>query len=100
MSEKKEPTCSDCQYFRQHYSLNEGRLFRIYCGHCVFWSRAKTKRPDAAACENFISGAADAEAFVTKEYLSKALLHRVLNLPLLPEIAEDFEYAKGKNGKK
>lgn len=99
MSEKKEPICSDCQYFRQHYSLDGKSLFRVYCGHCTLSSRTRAKRPDARACENFIPGPADAEAFVTKEYLSKALLHRVLNLPLLPEIAEDPERAKEKKRK-
>ena len=96
MREKKETVCSDCQYFLQHYSLNEGRLIRVYCGHCTFFPRTRAKRPDARACENFIPGPADTEAFVTKEYLSKALLHRVLNLPLLPEIAEDPERAAEK----
>ena len=82
MSEKK---CHDCQYFLQHYCLDKRRLFRISCGHCVF-SRAKTKSPDNNACENFVPGVEDTDAFVSKEYLSKELLRYVFQLPLLPEI--------------
>ena len=42
--------------------------------------------PDAQACQNFIPGEADEEAFASKEYLSKELLKYVLEMELLPEI--------------
>lgn len=79
--------CKDCRYFIQHYSLDARKLFRVYCGHCTIAS-SKRKRPDTRACEHFVQGASDAEAFATKEYLSKELLRYVLNLELLPEIED------------
>lgn len=79
--------CSACQYFLQHYCLDKRKLFRISCGHCVF-SRAKTKSPDNKACQNFVPGVADTDAFVSKEYLSKELLRYVFQLSLLPEIED------------
>lgn len=84
MNEKR---CENCQYFRQHYALDKCTIFRVYYGHCTF-ANARGKRPDAKACENFIPGTADADAFVTKEYLSKALLEYILRLELLPVIKE------------
>ena len=82
-----ETRCKDCQYFVQHYGLNGGKLFRIYCGHCV-QSRPKRKQPDARACPNFEPGPPDEAAFASREYLSKELLKYVLGLELLPEIGE------------
>lgn len=85
MEEKK---CKECGYFRQHYALDDRKIFRVYCGHCVF-STPRGKRPDKPACENFVLGTADADAFATKEYLSKALLQYLLELDILPEIVDD-----------
>ena len=81
--------CSDCRYYLQHYTFNdnERKLFRVYCGHCTF-SKVKRKQPDAMACENFVSGSVQEDAFVSKEYLSKALLQYILDLELLPEIED------------
>lgn len=79
--------CSDCHYFLQHYTFNSRRILRVYCGHCTF-SKVTRKRPDAKACGNFVPGSAQEEAFVSKEYLSKELLHYMLNLELLPEIRD------------
>ena len=79
-----EPECKDCQYFIQHYGLDNRRLYRIFCGHCIF-RKTRTKQPDAHACEHFLP-APPVNTFVTKEYLSKELLQYVLNLDLLPEI--------------
>ena len=81
----EERKCSACKYFRQHYCINERKLFSVYCGHCTF-SAVKRQLPDAKACENFDSGKPAVEAFVTKEYLSKALLNYILSMELLPEI--------------
>ena len=83
-----EKTCRSCHYFRQHYTLDKRKIFRVYCGHCTF-ARAKRKRPDAKACENFIAGSPQADGFATKEYLSKELLEYLLRLELLPEIDEE-----------
>ena len=79
--------CKMCQYYIQHYGLGNGKLFRVYCGHCVRGG-AKRKKPDSHACEYFAPGEADEKAFATKEYLSKKLLQYVLEMELLPQIEE------------
>ena len=80
-------SCKTCAYYRQHYTFDHRKIFRVYCGHCTY-QKAKTKRPDAKACENYLLSESAENAFVTKEYLSKALLEYMLNLELLPEICE------------
>lgn len=77
--------CGSCEHFRQHYAFDKRRIFRVYCGHCTI-SKVKRRRPDADACENYKLSEPDENAFVTKEYLSKALLDHVLSLELLPQI--------------
>ena len=89
--EKK--VCKDCAHFRQHYTFDKKKIFRVYCGHCTC-QKVKTKRPDAATCENFIFALPDEEAFVSKEYLSKELLQYVLHLEQLPPIEEAADYPK------
>lgn len=84
MSEK---FCKSCVHYHQHYALDQRKIFRVYCGHCAY-SRPKTRRPDAAGCEHYIQTAPDEAAFVTKEYLSKALLDYMMKLECLPEIRE------------
>ena len=86
----RQATCASCVYYRQHYTFDRRKIFQIYCGHCTY-KRAKTKRPDAKACENYMQADPTEKTFVTKEYLSKALLDYMLKLELLPEIytAED-----------
>ena len=81
------PTCSTCEYYRQHYIFDKRKIFQVHYGHCIY-QRAKAKRPDAKACENYMQSDPDENAFVSKEYLSKALLEYVLKLELLPEIHE------------
>ncbi len=78
-------TCKTCVNYRQHYAFNQRKIFQVYCGHCTY-PKVKTKRPDAKACENYMQSTPDQDAFVTKEYLSKALLEYVLKLELLPKI--------------
>lgn len=79
--------CKNCKYFHQHYGLGEQGLFRLYCGHCSL-SHPKNKKPDQKACGEFVPGENKENTFVSKEYLYKALLDRVMNLELLPEIRE------------
>lgn len=81
--EKK--TCHCCGHYRQHYTFDSRKIFRVYCGHCTIATR-KCKRPDSAICENFISAAPVENVFASKEYLSKALLQYLLSLEILPEI--------------
>jgi len=77
--------CANCSYYLRHYTFDARKIFRVYCGHCTF-SRPKRKLPDAKACENFIPGLPQEDAFASKEYLSKELLAYMLSLELLPEI--------------
>lgn len=78
-------TCSTCAYYRQHYTFDRRKIFRVYCGHCAY-RRPKTKRPDSKICESYIQSEPDEAAFATREYLSKALLEYMLHLELLPQI--------------
>ena len=80
-------TCETCVHFHQHYSLKDGKVTRVFCGHCTFKS-PKTKRPYAKACENYAYGPDDTDAFATKKYLTKELLQYLLHLELLPPVAD------------
>ena len=77
--------CKSCTFFRQHYTFDNRKIHQVYCGHCTF-SRPKAKHPDARICENYVENKSAKDSFVTKEYLTKALLEYVLKLELLPEI--------------
>ena len=83
----EEKQCKNCQHYMQHFALDKSRIFSVYCGHCTL-GRVKRKLPDAKACEDFILGTVQNDAFVSKEYLSKELLQYMLRLGLLPEIEE------------
>jgi len=89
--------CCYCGHFRQHYTLSDGKLVKVYCGHCTFLSPFKRKRPHDKFCDNFIPIPSNAENFVSKEYLTKTLLRRVLELPLLPEIQDTTGDTKNKD---
>lgn len=84
--------CKNCQYYLQHYVISQNRFIRIYCGHCTH-SKVKGMAPDKPGCAHFTPGAGDTEAFVTMEYLTKALLNRVFQLELLPEIKDSENYS-------
>lgn len=77
----------NCAHYVQHYGLNQRKFYRLYCEHCMLL-KTKNKRPDAAACKDFVPGEPDEAAFAGKEYLSKELLQYLLNLELLPEIRD------------
>ena len=81
-------TCKSCAYYKQHYAFDKRKIFRVYCGHCTYL-RARTRRPDAKICDDYMQGEPDETAFVAKEYLSKELLNYVLQLELLPEIYDE-----------
>ena len=49
----------------------------------------KTKRPDQKACVHFEQGRDVTKQFVSKAYLSKRLLDKVLQMELLPEIVDN-----------
>lgn len=79
--------CRQCAHYHQHYALDNRKIFRIYCGHCML-HKPRKKLPDAIACEAFAPAPPDENTFATKEYLSKELLQYVLSLDLLPPIAD------------
>ena len=81
--------CKQCVHYHQHYALDQRKIFRVYCGHCVL-PKARKKKPDAIACDQFEFASPDENAFASKEYLSKELLQYLLSLELLPKI-EDGE---------
>ena len=83
--------CNTCTHYRQHYTFDQRKIFRVYCGHCTC-QKAKKVRPDQKACGNYLSSESAQNAFVTREYLSKALLEYVLGLELLPEIYDAADY--------
>lgn len=79
----EQQRCGQCQYYIPHYILTEeGKLVRIYCGHCVN-GRPKNKKPNRKSCEEFREGTN--EPYVTKQYLRIALLKKILEMELLPE---------------
>ena len=84
--------CKDCEHYLQHYGLDKRGIFQVYCGHCRLAWR-KRKKPDTPACSQFSPGTPAEEPFVSKEYLSKALLEYVLRLELLPEIRDTEEFS-------
>ena len=80
-------TCRSCAHFHQHYGLAAGRIFRVHCGHCTY-PKIRHKRPTANTCQYYASAPPDEDEFVSKEYLSKALLQHLLNMELLPPIED------------
>ena len=87
----EEQTCKYCIHYAQHYTLWGGKLHCVYCGHCILPRSSKKKlRPDTKACEQFKKSTAGAcDLFASKEYLTKALLEKVLDMELLPEITAE-----------
>lgn len=79
--------CKNCRYYIKHYALIENRIIQVHCGHCI-WKIPKTKHPNRKACEHFQQGVHTSEQFASKEYLSKKLLDKVMDMELLPEIEE------------
>ena len=80
--------CKNCGHYLRHYTFDKRRIFQVCCGHCTL-GRPRRKLPESKACDDFIPGSAQEDAFASKEYLSKELLKYVLSLELLPEIKKD-----------
>lgn len=77
--------CNTCIHYRQHYTLDGEKLFRINCGHCACIER-KSWKLCSKACESYVPGESIENSFVSREYLSKTLLKRVLEMEFLPQI--------------
>lgn len=84
MSDK---TCKSCKYFHQHYILTEGRIVRVFCGHCIF-PKVKSKRPYSKACENYIYAPPDEDSFADKKYLTKEIIRCLFKMECLPPIED------------
>lgn len=82
-----QTTCSTCAYFHQHYGLNNKKIFRLRCGHCV-QNRIRRRSPEQKACSSYTPAPDPSAAFVSRDYLSHALLAYMTKLDLLPEILE------------
>ena len=80
--------CKDCGNFLQHYTIGNDKIFQVYCGHCTLTS-PKRRKPDAVACEHFIQASQLEDKFVSKEYLTNALLQKVLDMELFPEVEKE-----------
>ena len=83
--------CKNCAKFHQHYSLDDKKLFQVFCRHCTAAHRTRKRQPDTPACDHFVPAPPSETPFVTKEYLSKALLEYMLQLELLPQIPDTPE---------
>ena len=78
-------TCQTCVHFHQHYSLKNGKVTRVFCGHCIF-PKVKSTRPYTKACENYALGSSDIDAFADRQYLTKEMIRHLFELEFLPSI--------------
>ena len=83
-------TCKTCTYFHQHYILSEGKIMRVYCGHCTF-PKIRNRRPFNKACENYVYAPPDEEAFADKKYLVKEMVRNLFKMEILPPIEDATE---------
>lgn len=90
----QQQICRTCRYYKQHYTFDERKIFRVHCGHCMK-RHSKSKRPDTKGCQYYAAADSDHTPFVSKEYLSKALLEYMMQLDLLPEIYIQNNSEKG-----
>ncbi len=83
--------CRCCIYYLQHYTFFEGKISGVYCGHCLQEKmRRKHIRPHTTACELFEKNTKTlSDIFASKEYLTKALVKKILDMELLPELPEE-----------
>ena len=84
----QEYTCNTCANYRQHYTFDQQKIFRVFCGHCTF-PKVKTVRPFKKSCVFYEPGGVHLDAFVSKEFLSKSLLEYMMKLDLLPNIKDE-----------
>ena len=86
----EKTTCKECEFFVQHYILLESKLHWVNCGHCtkkrIHNRKAEIRAPDNKVCPEYVFAGTVESKFVTKEYLSKELLKRVLEMDLLPQM--------------
>ncbi len=86
--------CKNCNYFHQHYVIDDQRYMAVPCGHCSR-PRLKTRKPGTVACSYFSQRTGSAPLpdrrevvnFLSKHMLQQMLEH-ILELPLPPENGE------------
>ena len=83
-------TCKTCVHFHQHYSLKDGKITRVFCGHCIF-PKVRTKYPYTKACENYSYAPPDEETFADKKYLTKEMIRHLFEMEFLPSIEDTLD---------
>ena len=78
-------TCATCAHFHRHYSLKDGKITRVFCGHCTF-PKVKRKYPFTKAYENYIYAPPDEDAFADNKYLTKEMVKHLFGMEFLPPI--------------
>lgn len=73
--------CGDCANYVQHFAIQEGKVKKIWCGHCTKSNKKKLDQ-DSKACDDFVPGQSVDNKLVNKEYLTETLLNKVLSLEL------------------
>ena len=87
-------TCQDCQHYLRHYTIIDGKLKAVFCGHCRKFAKKKIL-PDRMVCDCFEPGIPIKKEMVSKQYLTKELLSYLLSMELFPEeVAETMEEAE------
>ena len=86
----EKSTCGECEFFVQHYILLEQKFHWVNCGHCtkrkIRNQNSDIRTPSSKACPEYIFSGTKESKFVSKEYLRKELLKRVLEMDLLPQM--------------
>lgn len=80
-------SCKACKHFHQHYSLKDGILTQVYCGHCTF-PRVKHKRPYSKTCAHFTPGVPDEEMYASRKYLTREMIKHLFEMEFFP-LAKD-----------
>ena len=86
--------CRNCNYFHQHYVIDDQRYMAVPCGHCSK-PRLKPRKPSAKVCAHFsqrtvpapLPDRSEVVNFLSKRMLQQ-MLERILELPLPPEEGE------------
>ena len=74
--------CGNCTKYIQHYGIFDGKLRKVFYGHCMEKNKCNLDE-DSAACNLFVPGDPMDTRMVSKEYLTKELLQKVLSMSLL-----------------
>ena len=76
-----ENKCGECVHYIQRYAILEGELRKIFSGHCTQKRRKKLDQISPAG-ELYIQGEPIDSKLVTKKYLTKELLQKLLSMEL------------------